>query len=166
MALLSIENLQVDFTTKAETTTAVKDMSLTVHRGEILALVGESGSGKSVTALSILQLLPQPPARYTSGHIFFEDGTQKPDLLQLKGTALQAIRGKRIGFIFQEPMTSLNPVMRCGPQVAEALRQHKSVSPAQAKKQTLDWFARVKLPLPEALFHRYPHQLSGGQNNA
>ena len=161
--LLAIENLQVDFVTRQETTAAVKGISLTVNRGEIVALVGESGSGKSVTALSILKLLPAPPARYAAGKILFTDNSHTVDVLQLNVKELQHLRGNKIAMIFQEPMTSLNPVMTCGKQVAEALLQHKNISAGEAKKQTVEWFARVQLPQPEQLYHRYPHQLSGGQ---
>ena len=160
--LLSIENLRVDFVAAQETTAAVKGISFSVNRGEIVALVGESGSGKSVTALSILRLLPQPPARYASGSILFYD-EQPVDLLKLEPNALQRLRGNKIAMVFQEPMTALNPVMRCGAQVAEALRQHKKLTSSEAKKQTIAWFRKVQLPQPEALYRRYPHQLSGGQ---
>ena len=162
--LLSIENLSVNFVTQRETTTAVKNVSIKVNRGEIMAIVGESGSGKSVTSLSIIKLLPTPPAVYASGKILFSyDNEKEVDLLKLSAKELQSIRGNRIAMIFQEPMTSLNPVMTCGKQVMEALLQHKNISPAEAKKQTIDWFAKVKLPSPADMFNRYPHQLSGGQ---
>jgi peptide/nickel transport system ATP-binding protein len=126
--------------------------------------VGESGSGKSVTSLSILQLLPQPPAQYSSGKIIFhEEGATPLDLLRAQPKEIQQIRGHKIAMIFQEPMTSLNPVMNCGKQVMEALLAHKKTSAAEAKKQTIEWFEKVKLPQPAVLFNRYPHQLSGGQ---
>jgi peptide/nickel transport system ATP-binding protein len=160
--LLQIRNFSVRFTTEGETTTAVNKINLTVNRGEILALVGESGSGKSVTSLSILQLLPSPPAQF-SGEILFTRDDETVDLLKLAPKALQAVRGGRIGMIFQEPMSSLNPVMRCGAQVMEALLQHRRIGTGEARKQTLDWFARVQLPSPERTFLKYPHQLSGGQ---
>jgi peptide/nickel transport system ATP-binding protein len=161
--LLQIQNFSVDFVTRNETTHAVKNISFTVNRGEIVALVGESGSGKSVTSLSVLQLLPAPPARYSSGQILFQDGTETVNLLQLKEAQLQTIRGHKIAMIFQEPMTSLNPVMKCGKQVMETLLQHKKISAKEAKKQTIDWLTKVKLPNPQQMFNRYPHQLSGGQ---
>jgi peptide/nickel transport system ATP-binding protein len=161
--LLSIENLCVDFLSRAETTSAVKGISIQVNRGEIVALVGESGSGKSVTALSILRLLPEPPARYTSGRILFNEGASTVDLLKLPAKRLQEIRGHKIAMVFQEPMTSLNPVMSCGAQVAEALLQHKKLTHTVAKAQAIEWFRKVQLSQPEALYHRYPHQLSGGQ---
>ncbi|TMI74341.1 MAG: ABC transporter ATP-binding protein [Bacteroidetes bacterium] len=162
--LLTIEDLSVDFISGLGTTHALKNISLQVNRGEILAIVGESGSGKSVTSLSILQLLPSPPAKYVSGHILFaEDGNEPVDLLQKDRYALQTIRGDKIGMIFQEPMTSLNPVLTCGEQVMEALLAHKNISASTARQQTIEWFEKVKLPDPPAVFSRYPHQLSGGQ---
>ncbi|MEI9943050.1 MAG: ATP-binding cassette domain-containing protein [Chitinophagaceae bacterium] len=124
--LLDIKNLSIDFVSASGTTNALKNISLTVNRNEIVALVGESGSGKSVTALSILQLLPSPPANYSSGEILFsKNGSQQSDLLQKDHLSLQRIRGNKIGMIFQEPMTSLNPVLTCGEQVMEAILAHK-----------------------------------------
>ena len=162
--LLSIQNLSVDFISGTTRSTAIKNISFSVSKGEIVALVGESGSGKSVTSLSILQLLPSPPAHYASGQILFsEDGTIQTDLLQKDRYGLQAIRGNKIAMIFQEPMTSLNPVLTCGAQIMEALLAHKKISKTTAKQKTIEWFEKVKLPNPEAIFNRYPHQLSGGQ---
>ncbi len=162
-SLLNIENLSVNFVTQGETTQAVKNVTLKVSAGEILALVGESGSGKSVTALSVLQLLPKPPAQFASGQIFFIDGNKTVDLLSLHYKSLQQIRGNRIAMIFQEPMTSLNPVINCGSQVMEVLLQHKKINTSRAKAKTIEWFEKVKLPDPQKMFDRYPHQLSGGQ---
>lgn len=161
--LLSIENLSVDFITDQQTTQAVKNISLQVNRGEILAIVGESGSGKSVTSLSILQLLPKPPAKFSSGKIFFQDKDVQLDLIAAHPKQIRKIRGSKIAMIFQEPMTSLNPVMICGKQVIEALLIHKKISSSDAKQQTIEWFQKVKLPQPEKIFNRYPHELSGGQ---
>jgi peptide/nickel transport system ATP-binding protein len=162
--LLTIQNLSVDFIAESGVTHALKNISLTVNRGEIVALVGESGSGKSVTSLSILQLLPSPPAKYVSGDIFFsENGTEQINLLKKESNTLQSIRGNTIAMIFQEPMTSLNPVLTCGDQVMEAILAHKQISKAEAKQQTIDWFERVKLPDSRSIVDRYPHQLSGGQ---
>jgi peptide/nickel transport system ATP-binding protein len=162
--LLNIEDLSVDFVKEAQRTRAVKNISLQVNRGEIVALVGESGSGKSVTSLSVLQLLPQPPAQYSSGKIIFhEEGREPVDLLLSHPKKIRTIRGHKIAMIFQEPMTSLNPVMNCGRQVMEALLVHKKITAAEARQQTIDWFEKVKLPQPAAIFNRYPHQLSGGQ---
>ena len=162
--LLQINNLQVDFVTEIGTTTAVSGVSLTVNRGEIVAIVGESGSGKSVTSLSILQLLPKPPARYTTGDILFSvDGNEPVNLLTQTPEQMRSIRGHKIAMIFQEPMSSLNPVFTCGHQVQEALRLHLKISKKEAKQKTIDLFRQVQLPNPDQLYRRYPHQLSGGQ---
>lgn len=162
--LLRINDLSVDFNSEQGTVHALKNISLHVNRGEVVALVGESGSGKSVTSLSILQLLPSPPAAYTGGEILFSDtGLESSDLLKRNSHALQDIRGNKIAMIFQEPMTSLNPVLTCGRQVMEAIQLHKKVSREVARKATIEWFSKVRLPNPEAIFGRYPHQLSGGQ---
>ncbi|MBS1620597.1 MAG: ABC transporter ATP-binding protein [Bacteroidetes bacterium] len=162
-ALLSIKNLSVDFISEDETVSALKNISFDVHRGEILALVGESGSGKSVTSLSVLKLLPAS-AQYSNGEILFsENGTETEDLLKKNSKELQPVRGNKIAMIFQEPMTSLNPVITCGKQVTEAIQQHQKLSFHAAKTKTIEWFQKVKLPDPDSVFTRYPHQLSGGQ---
>ncbi len=164
LPLLRIENLTVEFHNNETVTRALNGISFSVNRGEIMALVGESGSGKSVRSLSVLRLLPTPPARYKTGSILFSrDGQQAEDLLQKNKRELQAIRGNQIAMIFQEPMTSLNPVLTCGDQVMEALLLHRKLDPAEAKKQVTGWFEKVKLPDPVSVFSRYPHQLSGGQ---
>ncbi len=161
--LLTIRNLTVEFIGEKGPFTAVRDISFDVKKGEILAIVGESGSGKSVTALSILQLNPSPPAKYRGGEILYTEEENQVDLLKTDPGSLQLIRGNRIAMIFQEPMTSLNPVMTCGKQVAEALKTHKHLQDAAARKLAIDWFEKVKLPDPAAIYDRYPHQLSGGQ---
>lgn len=161
--LLHIENLSVDFVTDSATTNALQDINITVNRGEIVAVVGESGSGKSVTSLSILQLLPSPPAVYRQGKIWLNMDGKTMDILQLPKEQLPSIRGHKVAMIFQEPMTSLNPVLTCGNQVMEAIMLHKKISTEQAKKQTIELFEKVKLPNPALLFNRYPHQISGGQ---
>jgi len=162
--LLQIENLSVDFKSGNQITHAVKNISFTVNRGEITALVGESGSGKTVTSLSILQLLASPPASYSSGKILFsENGTHVENLLKKSRKELRHIRGNRIAMIFQEPMSSLNPVLTCGQQVMEAILSHKKVSKNDARQQAIEWLSRVRLPQPKNIFFRYPHQLSGGQ---
>ena len=162
--MLEIKNLRVDFETEQGIHTAVHDISLDVNRGEVVAIVGESGSGKSVTALSILQLLPVKTVRYTNGSILFTEDAQPPiNLLHIKGRDLRKLRGNAIAMIFQEPMTSLNPVFTCGNQVMEALLLHKKITTTAAKEQTIALFKKVQLPNPAAIFDRYPHQLSGGQ---
>ena len=167
--LLCIKDLSVDFISGSGAgaptrTNALRNISLSVNKGEILALVGESGSGKSVTSLSVLQLIPSPPAEYTSGEILFSEvGEKTIDLLKPDHQLLRNIRGNKIAMIFQEPMTSLNPVLTCGEQIKEAIQAHRKVSNAEARKETIDWFTRVKLPLPEKMYDRYPHELSGGQ---
>ncbi len=162
--LLSIQNLTIAFETEGKRNIAVDDVTFTVNKEEIVAIVGESGSGKSVTALSIQQLIPSPPAQYPGGKIFFSENGESPvDLLSLHRHSIQTIRGNRIGMIFQEPMTSLNPVFRCGEQVREAILAHKKMSDAEARQQVISLFEKVKLPHPAQIYDRYPHQLSGGQ---
>ena len=140
----------------------ITGVSITVEQGKMTAIVGESGSGKSVTAMSILQLLP-PSVVYANGAIFFQEGETVTNLLSTNNAQLQAIRGNRIATIFQEPMSSLNPVMTCGAQVAEAILQHQKVTKSEAKEQCIHWFEKVQLPDPTAMYNRYPHQISGGQ---
>ncbi|HVZ97700.1 MAG TPA: ABC transporter ATP-binding protein [Chitinophagaceae bacterium] len=162
--LLEIKNLSVDFITDAGKFEAVKNISFAVHKGETIAIVGESGSGKTVTSLSILQLLPVPPARYRTGKILYSEKENEPaDILQFNKKELQQLRGNQISMIFQEPMTSLNPVQTCGSQVIEALQLHKNLTVKEAREVTVDLFDKVKLPHPSSILHRYPHQLSGGQ---
>jgi len=161
--LLTIENLSVNFKSDNAITHALENISFTVHKGEIVAIVGESGSGKSVTALSILQLLPAPPANYVRGKIIFHDRDHTTDLLQLSQKEMESIRGNLIAMIFQEPMTSLNPVQTCGSSVAEAIMLHKKVNSEKAKAQTVSLFKEVRLPDPERIYKRYPHEISGGQ---
>jgi len=163
LPLLRINDLSIDFVSESGITAALKNISLSVNRSEILAIVGESGSGKSVTALSILKLLAST-ARFSSGEIIFsEDGNNEIHLTRLPNKELQKIRGNKIAMIFQEPMTSLNPVFTCGNQVAESIQLHKKISTSKAKQQAIEWFRKVKLPEPEKVFSKYPHQLSGGQ---
>ena len=161
---LQIKNLSVDFVTGPQIFSAVKNISFTVNNGETIAIVGESGSGKTVTSLSILQLLPSPPARYTNGEILFsENGNTQADMLTIGQKKLRKIRGSKISMIFQEPMTSLNPVRTCGDQVIEAIMLHENKNYKQAREKTIDLFSQVKLPEPAGILCRYPHQLSGGQ---
>ncbi|GAC1440820.1 MAG: ABC transporter ATP-binding protein [Sediminibacterium sp.] len=142
---------------------AVDGVDFEVRRGETLGLVGESGSGKSVTALAVLQLLPVPPAIYRSGSILLNINNEQCNVLQLSEEKLRTIRGSQVAMIFQEPMTSLNPVLTCGFQVLEAIRQHSQVTYREAILKTLGLFENVGLPDPPGLYSRYPHQLSGGQ---
>jgi peptide/nickel transport system ATP-binding protein len=161
--LLDIKGLSVDFIQDDQPKNVLKNIDISVQRGEILAVVGESGSGKSVTSLSILQLLPVPPANYASGKIILSLAEEQVDMLQATPEQLRAIRGNQVAMIFQEPMTSLNPVLTCGSQVMEAILQHQALGEKEAKAKTIALFEKVKLPDPQAIFYRYPHQLSGGQ---
>ncbi|MGN6508237.1 MAG: ABC transporter ATP-binding protein [Chitinophaga sp.] len=161
--LVSIRNLEVTFQTENSLVTAVKGISLDVQPGEILGIVGESGSGKSVTALSLMRLIASP-GNISGGQIIYQpEGKAPVDILQLPSAALRGFRGREIAMIFQEPMTSLNPLHTCGRQVAEAIRLHKKVSEKDAKKQTLALFEKVRIPRPEEAYDKYPHELSGGQ---
>ncbi len=161
--LLQIKNLSVDFETEYEKTSAIKNISLEINKGEIVAIVGESGSGKTVTSLSILQLLQSPPAKYTSGEILFSKNDKQIDILKLPEKQMRTIRGNEIAMIFQEPMTSLNPVQTCGSQVMETIQLHERKNKNAARKKTIELFEQVQLPDPANILERYPHQLSGGQ---
>lgn len=161
--LLSVRNLTVRFNTEEGIFDALRDISFDVRKGEITAIVGESGSGKSVTALSVLKLLPAA-AQYLSGAILFNDsGDASVDILSAGDGVVRKLRGSRISMIFQEPMTSLNPLVQCGEQVMEAIRLHEGKSNRDAREKTLELFRRVELPDPANMLERYPHQLSGGQ---
>ncbi len=162
--LLAINNLTVTFETENKSFTAVKEVSLRVNRGEIRALVGESGSGKSVTSMSILQLIPSPPAAYKKGSILFYDQSGTAiDLLQTSAPEIEAIRGSKIAMIFQEPMTALNPVLTCGKQIIETIMLHQGISKEVATKEAIGLFKSVKINDPEKAIDKYPHELSGGQ---
>ncbi|ASZ11162.1 ABC transporter ATP-binding protein [Chitinophaga pendula] len=160
--LLSIRDLTVTFAAGQEAVTAVKGISLEVNKGEILGIVGESGSGKSVTSLAIMRLL-QSPGRISNGSIVYHQGTKATSLLTLSPEEMRTYRGNEIAMIFQEPMTSLNPLLTCGAQVTEVIRLHKKISAAAARARALELFRQVRLPDPERLLDRYPHELSGGQ---
>lgn len=162
--LLEVRNLCTYFKTDEGIAKAVDNISFTLYRGETVGIVGESGSGKSVTCLSILQLIAQPPGYIASGEILYHqtDGSVV-DLVQLSATDMRHYRGNDIAMIFQEPMTSLNPVFTCGHQVMEAILLHQNDSKATAKAKTLGLFEQVQLPDPARVFDAYPHQLSGGQ---
>ena len=162
--LLEVIDLEVQFETENRTITAVKRISFTLHRGETLGIVGESGSGKSVTSLSIMRLIAEPPGRVSGGKIlFYTEGGDVVDLLSLSEKDMQKHRGNDLAMIFQEPMTSLNPVYSCGDQVMEAILIHQKISKQAARAQTIALFEKVQLPDPERAFRSYPHQLSGGQ---
>lgn len=162
--LLEVKDLVTEFNTDEGSVKAVKGISFNLYRGETVGIVGESGSGKSVTSLSIMQLIPSPPGKISSGEIIYhtKDGKQI-DLLKLPENEMRKYRGNNISMIFQEPMTSLNPVFTCGDQVMEAILLHQNVDKVQAKQITLEMFEKVKLPDPSRIFDAYPHQLSGGQ---
>jgi peptide/nickel transport system ATP-binding protein len=162
--LLTVENLSVEFTTDEGVVKAVNGSCFELFASETIGIVGESGSGKSVTALALIGLLSKNKSRVTSGKAWFEHPELgKVDLLSLTEKQMQSTRGKHLAMIFQEPMTSLNPVQRCGAQVEEVLLWHKQSSPAEAKKKVLALFEEVRLPNPERIFKAYPHELSGGQ---
>ena len=156
--VLDVKGLRTVFFTNSGLFRAVDDVSFQVRRGETLAIVGESGCGKSVTALSIMRLVPDPPGRIVGGSITLEG----QDLLTLDESEMRKIRGDRISMIFQEPMTSLNPVMRIGDQIAEAVRLHRPTTAKEAWQQAVLMLRLVRIPEPERRASEYPHQLSGG----
>jgi peptide/nickel transport system ATP-binding protein len=156
--VLDVKGLRTVFFTSSGLFKAVDDVSFSVRRGETLAIVGESGCGKSVTALSVMRLVPDPPGRIVGGSVMLE-GT---DLLTLDESEMRAIRGNRISMIFQEPMTSLNPVMRIGDQITEAVRLHRPMSRKEATAKAVEMLRLVKIPEAERRAQEYPHQLSGG----
>jgi peptide/nickel transport system ATP-binding protein len=157
-ALLEVRDLKTYFTTDRGTARAVDGVSFRIAPGSTLGLVGESGCGKSVTALSILRLIQTPPGKITNGSILFEGR----DLLQISEDEIRQIRGNRIAMVFQEPMTSLNPVFTLGDQITEALLAHEKVTHAEARERALDMLRRVKIPYAETILDQYPHQISGG----
>ena len=156
--VLEVKSLQTVFFTASGLFRAVDDVSFHVKRGETLAIVGESGCGKSVSALSIMRLVPNPPGRIVGGEIRLE-GT---DLLALEEARMREIRGNRISMIFQEPMTSLNPVIRIGDQISEAVRLHRDMSGKEAWERSVEMLRLVRIPEPARRAQEYPHQLSGG----
>lgn len=155
---LEVSNLKVAFRTRTGFVHAVNSVSFDLAPGEILGVVGESGCGKSVTMMSMLGLLPSPPAEILGGSVVFEGS----DLLKAGAEALRRVRGGRIGFIFQDPMTSLNPVFTVGFQLAETLRRHLDISRARARERSLELLRLVGIPDPERRLGDYPHQFSGG----
>ena len=158
MALLEIKGLKTHFATDDGVLQAVDGVDLTINKGETLCVVGESGCGKTVTAMSILKLIAMPPGRIVEGEIIFEGR----DLVPLTSNELDEVRAKEIGFIFQEPMTSLNPVLTIGEQIAESLRRHEGLMKKQALERTVEMLKLVQIPNAEGRVHHYPHQFSGG----
>lgn len=156
--VLEVKNLHTVFYSGKKEIPAVEDLSFSILKGETLGIVGESGSGKSVTALSVMRLIPNPPGKIAQGEIFFNDA----DLLKLSESEIRRIRGNNISMIFQEPMTSLNPVYTIGDQLSETLILHKNLSKKEALSKSLEMLKKVKVLLPEKRLKQYPHQLSGG----
>jgi oligopeptide transport system ATP-binding protein len=157
--LLEVCDLQTHFHTSAGVVQAVRGVSFTVNRGETVALVGESGSGKSVTALSLMRLLPSPPGHIAGGSVRLEGR----ELLTLPESEMRSLRGGRMAMIFQDPFSSLNPTMTLGEQVIEAIQAHSPLNRAEAKERALQLFRAVRIPSPELRLKQYPHQISGGQ---
>lgn len=160
--LLNISELKLSFNTEGRVNEVLKGIDLTINKGEIVGLVGESGSGKSVTGLTILGLLPKSTAKI-NGSIQFHQGEKVNEIVGLDDQGFKGIKGKAISMIFQEPMSSLNPVFTCGYQVDEMTRLHLKYSKSQAKEATLELFKKVGLPDPQRIYESYPHQISGGQ---
>ncbi|MCK1279181.1 ABC transporter ATP-binding protein [Bradyrhizobium sp. 61] len=156
--LLEIKGLKTHFSTDDGILQAVDGVDISINKGETLCVVGESGCGKTMTAMSILKLIAMPPGRIAAGQIIFEGR----DLVPLTSRQLDEIRAKEIGFIFQEPMTSLNPVLTIGEQIAESLRRHEAVTKKQALERTIEMLKLVQIPNAEGRVHNYPHQFSGG----
>src|SRR4030042_2877370 len=156
--LLEIRNLKTYFDVRGGILKAVDDVSLTIKSGETLGLVGESGCGKSVTGASIMRLIPIPPGRIAGGKILFEG----MDILKLPESEMRKVRGNKISMIFQDPMTSLNPVFTVGDQVAEVIRLHEKLSQREIRDRVIEAFRLVRIPAPESRINEYPHQMSGG----
>jgi oligopeptide/dipeptide ABC transporter ATP-binding protein len=163
MALLSVRNLKTHFFTDEGVVKAVDGISFDVDRGEVLSIVGESGSGKSVANLSLLRLVPNPPGRIVGGEILLKTRDGEPeDLIKTSESRMRAVRGDRVAMIFQDPMTSLNPYLRVGAQLAEVLEIHENVVGPEARKRVVAMLADVGIPAPEDRLHDHPHHLSGG----
>lgn len=161
MSLLEVKNLSVEFSVDGHWLPAVSDVSFELNKGEILALVGESGCGKSVTCMSLTRLLPEPPARYSSGEITFQDPKGPISLFSLSNRQLRQVRGGKVAYIFQEPSVSLNPVFRVGDQIAEAIFLHRPEI-RDVKNTVIDLLRQVGIPDPESRINCYPHEMSGG----
>lgn len=156
--ILEIKDLCVEFKTAEGTVQAVDHLSYVLHRGEKLGIVGESGSGKSVSSLGMMQLIPNPPGRITNGEILYKG----QDLVKATEKEMQKIRGNEISMIFQEPMTSLNPIIKCGRQIAESLRLHRGMGKKEAMEEAVRMMRQVGIANPETRAYEYPHQMSGG----
>lgn len=161
--LLTIDQLSIGFDSKNPEKLAVKSISFDIKKNQILGVVGESGSGKSITSLSILRLLPEPPAFFPTGKILLNTGSGVIDVLKLSQKEMISIRGKVVSMIFQEPMSSLNPTMKCGEQIIESIKAHQIISNKKAKLQAMELINEVMLPRPEKIFDSFPHEISGGQ---
>jgi oligopeptide transport system ATP-binding protein len=160
--ILDVRDLQTHFYTRAGIVRAVDGVSFSVQPGETLGIVGESGSGKSVTVLSIMRLLPNPPGRIVGGQVLLHDDGQTRDLVQLPESDVRSIRGDIISMIFQDPMVSLNPVLTIGYQIAEPLIIHRGMTPSQARRHATELLEQVGIPAPGDRLNDYPHQFSGG----
>ena len=156
--LLEVKDLSVSFNTYAGEVQALRGISFSVDRGETLAIVGESGSGKSVTVQTIMRLIPMPPGEIKNGEILFEG----EDLVKASIERMRELRGGKIGMIFQDPMTSLNPTIKVGKQIMEGILIHKNVTKEEAKQKAIEMLRKVGIPKPEERFHQYPHEFSGG----
>ena len=155
--ILEVKDLCVEFRTAEGTVQAVDHLSYVLHKGEKLGIVGESGSGKSVSSLGMMQLIPNPPGQITGGEILYLGR----DLVKTSERDMQKIRGNEISMIFQEPMTSLNPIIKCGKQIAESLRLHRGMKKKEAMEEAIRMMKAVGIANPEVRAHEYPHQMSG-----
>lgn len=156
--ILSVNNLSVDFDVRGQTVSVLSNVAFSLDRGETLGIIGESGCGKSMTALALLRMVPSPPGKISSGQVLLNG----EDLLAVSKKQMNKLRGREISMIFQEPMTSLNPVYTVGNQLVETIQQHLSVSDAEAQEQAIELLRSVQIPAPERRIKEYPHQLSGG----
>lgn len=161
--IVSVKNFGVEFPSGVGRFTAVNNISFDIHKGEVVAIVGESGSGKSVTGLSIIQLLSKASGASAEGSIVLTIGDQSTEITTANEGVMSKMRGKHVSMIFQEPMSSLNPALRCGEQIAEAIENHLGLSASDARKEVLKILANVGLEDPEVIYEKYPSQISGGQ---
>jgi peptide/nickel transport system ATP-binding protein len=156
--IVDVQGLRVSFQSQGRVVRAVNNVSFELQKGETLCLVGESGCGKSVTAMSIMRLLPQPPARFDGGHIFFEGR----NVMSLSEKEMRALRGNRMAMIFQSPITSLNPLLTIGRQITEGLEKHQHLSSREAAQYAMNFLSKVRIPDPKRVMKQFPHELSGG----